>query len=240
MVSAPRLNTARKMQIASVLSRVILGLRTLSGGGPLVRVRRDGITWCLDLREGIDLAIFLKVYERSSVKELDRLVPRGSVVLDIGANLGFYSLLLADRVGPDGRVVAFEPTDFAYAKLNENLAANPALATRVTARRAILVAGPGEVAPTSIVSNWPLNGSEPVDPSSRGVSCQSRARSVTLDDALAPLEPGVWISSKLDVDGHETAVLLGGRATIERFHPDHSRRDRAGSARRSRARTRLP
>ncbi|HEY4595480.1 MAG TPA: hypothetical protein VIJ02_03700, partial [Thermoanaerobaculia bacterium] len=36
-------------------------------------------------------------------------VEPGMVVFDVGANLGFYTLLLADRVGPQGRVHAFEP-----------------------------------------------------------------------------------------------------------------------------------
>jgi FkbM family methyltransferase len=38
-----------------------------------------------------------------------RAVRRGSTVLDIGANLGYYSILMADLVGPEGTVIAFEP-----------------------------------------------------------------------------------------------------------------------------------
>ncbi|MES2491938.1 MAG: FkbM family methyltransferase [Pseudomonadota bacterium] len=38
-----------------------------------------------------------------------RCVRRGSVVADIGANLGYFTLLLADLTGPEGRVLAFEP-----------------------------------------------------------------------------------------------------------------------------------
>ena len=36
---------------------------------------------------------------------------RGTTVFDVGANIGYYSVMLSRGVGPDGRVVAFEPTD---------------------------------------------------------------------------------------------------------------------------------
>ena len=36
-------------------------------------------------------------------------VKRGQVALDLGANIGYHTLLLAKMVGPEGRVAAFEP-----------------------------------------------------------------------------------------------------------------------------------
>jgi FkbM family methyltransferase len=217
MLPVPPMSTANKLWIASLLSRAILGARSFSGAGPLARVKRYGITWCLDLREGIDLAIFLKVYERTSVSALDRLVAHGSVVLDIGANLGFYSLLLADRVGSHGRVIAFEPTRFAFTKLSDNLAANATLASRITTRRAMLVARSGEVAPPEVVSSWPLEGA--LGRGDGRLMSTEGAESITLDAALAELALERVDFIKLDVDGHETEVLLGGRQTLERFRP---------------------
>lgn len=48
-------------------------------------------------------------YEPERQLEFARLVRRGDVVLDIGANVGFYTLLAARLAGPHGRVLAFEP-----------------------------------------------------------------------------------------------------------------------------------
>ncbi len=55
---------------------------------------------------------------------LSRLAKPGMNVADVGANMGFYSLLLADRVGPAGRLWAFEPDPRNFRLLGWNLDAN--------------------------------------------------------------------------------------------------------------------
>lgn len=52
---------------------------------------------------------------------LKRLVRRGDTVIDIGANLGYYSGILARRVGPEGRVYAVEPVKPILGVLRKNL-----------------------------------------------------------------------------------------------------------------------
>jgi FkbM family methyltransferase len=59
----------------------------------------------------------------------ERLRP-GDVVVDVGANMGYFSLLAAQRVGASGRVVAIEPAPPTFAKLTANLALNPGAAVR--------------------------------------------------------------------------------------------------------------
>ena len=53
-----------------------------------------------------------------------RLVRPGETVLDIGANIGHHSVVLSKRVGPAGRVLAFEPQPFVFRVLEANLALN--------------------------------------------------------------------------------------------------------------------
>ena len=78
----------------------------------------------------IDFAIYLGgMFERNTALALRKLVRPSSLVLDIGANIGAHTLRLANLVGSSGRVFAFEPTDFAYSKLQANLDLNPALAS---------------------------------------------------------------------------------------------------------------
>lgn len=55
---------------------------------------------------------------------MQRRVGPGMVALDIGANIGFYTLLLAQRIGPGGRVIAFEPEPENYGLLVRNISMN--------------------------------------------------------------------------------------------------------------------
>ena len=65
----------------------------------------------------------------------------GMTVVDIGANQGLYSLFFAQQVGPQGRVLAFEPDDVLHSALVDNLAYNRA--QHVHAHRLALGATPG-------------------------------------------------------------------------------------------------
>ena len=62
--------------------------------------------------------------ETKTARQFADLLKPGQVVVDVGANVGFYSLLAAQRVGPSGRVIAFEPNLTAAARLRENISLN--------------------------------------------------------------------------------------------------------------------
>ena len=53
-----------------------------------------------------------------------RCVRRGSVVADVGANLGYFTLLMADLTGPEGRVLSFEPNHNLAKRLRKSVAVN--------------------------------------------------------------------------------------------------------------------
>ena len=64
------------------------------------------------------------VYEPLVTELVQKEVRPGDVVLDIGAHIGYYTLIFAGRVGPDGRVFAFEPEPGNCALLEKNVHAN--------------------------------------------------------------------------------------------------------------------
>src|SRR5262245_34452280 len=111
------LTTRTKVAIARLAYSAISAVRRRVGLDHSVRVVRDGACWELDLREGIDLAIYLGLFEAGTSRALRRLVRPGAVVLDVGANIGAHTLRLAKLVGESGRVIAFEPTVYAHTKL---------------------------------------------------------------------------------------------------------------------------
>jgi|CXWL01.1.fsa_nt_gi FkbM family methyltransferase len=216
------LSTATKVRIARMLYRFLRLVRAPFGSHDLVSVRRRGIVWDLDLREGIDLTIYaLGAFERDTLRAIESLVQHGATVLDIGANVGAHTLHLARLVGENGRVIAFEPTDFAIAKLRANLKANPVLEPRVEVHQAFLVAdGAATPVVSSVASSWPVDGSIPDDKQmgSRAMSV-SGAAAMTVDGVLAASgDPEVQLI-KLDVDGYELDVLEGARQMLMRCHP---------------------
>lgn len=60
------------------------------------------------------------VHEEETTKLFKKIIRRGDVVIDLGSNIGYFTLLAAQHVGPTGKVFAFEPepTNFFYLKKN--------------------------------------------------------------------------------------------------------------------------
>lgn len=212
------LSTVTKIAIARALNRAIVGARRLCGKNARVDAVRGGIKWRLDLDEGIDLAIYLGRYQKIPRALIDRAVPRGSLVFDIGANVGAHTLPLARLVGSEGCVVAVEPTGYAMGKLKANIGANSDLAPRIVPIQAALVDAPSEGQPQkAFYSSWPLRSS--------GVGLHQvhlgqlesaeGTRSTTLDTLVRELRDEGRIAgriafAKIDVDGNELGVLRGG------------------------------
>src|SRR6185436_2807994 len=107
------LNTSRKIIFARWLSRAVIFLRRLTGRGAEIAVRRSGVLWHVDLNEGIDFSIWLLGgFEPRTLKQYEELVKPGAIVIDVGANVGAHTLPFARLVGPSGRVLAVEPTQW--------------------------------------------------------------------------------------------------------------------------------
>src|SRR5208337_97039 len=169
IIVEPMLTTKTKVSLASLAYKTISLGRGILGKNNLSTVRRSGISWRLDLSEGIDFSIYLLgAFERSTVVTLRKLVKPGDIVFDIGANIGAHTLGLARSVGPAGRVYAFEPADFAFAKLRANLALNPELDARTFPRQILLSASLSEAPETEIYASWPLEAKDAVHPKHRG------------------------------------------------------------------------
>ncbi len=215
------LTTKTKVACASVAYRVIAGARRFAGKDNWATVRRRGILWHLDLSEGIDLSIYLLgAFERSTAVALDRLVRPGDVAFDIGANIGAHTLGLALRTGSTGCVFAFEPTDFAFAKLKRNLELNPQLQGQTRIYQTLLADALTAPREAEIYASWPLRANAQVHAKHRGLLASTSNASVdTLDEFVEREGIERLDLIKIDVDGHEYPVLTGGRRTLEKFRP---------------------
>ncbi len=215
------LTTKTKVSLAAIAYKAVAIGRGIVGKDDFAIVRRGGTRWSLDLREGIDFSIYLLgCFERSTGSTLRRLVRPSDVVFDIGANIGAHTLGLARSVGPSGRVFAFEPTDFAFAKLKRNLALNPELEARTCARQILLAADPSAPRQPEIYASWPLETNDPVHPKHRGRLVTAQHASVDSLDSFSEREGISRLNLiKIDVDGHENQVLTGGLRTLTKFRP---------------------
>jgi FkbM family methyltransferase len=218
--------TQTKIRIARGLKTVVVGARSLAGRGPLLRAHRGGVAWDLDLNEGIEFAIYLGVYQRLPERVRQLWVRPGACVMDIGANIGAFSLPLLRQVGPAGTVISVEPTDYAFRRLIANADLNPELAPRLVAIQAGLDDGTQPGAAKEYFSRWPLDGK--MDGRHERHLGQPEgaeaARSLTLDALVQELRDAGRVAAmptfiKLDVDGHELAVLKGGRTVLSEARP---------------------
>jgi FkbM family methyltransferase len=131
----------------------------------------------------------------------------GQTVIDVGANIGYYTLLAASRVGPSGRVLAFEPSAANCALLKASLRANGF--TNVSVYNQAAADANGRLAFDMDDSNGGV---------SRALSPgRTLVEAVALDQCLAA-EPRVDLI-KLDVEGAEGLVLRGMRQLVRRHRP---------------------
>jgi FkbM family methyltransferase len=144
------------------------------------------------------------VGERGLVAELVR--PEDTVV-DVGANIGYYSLLAARIVGPRGRIIAFEPEPDNLVELRMNIEGNGL--------------GMAEIRPVAVGARAGtvsflrgINGGVTDGAGDSGASTV-QVPMVALDDVLE----GPVGMIKIDVEGYEGEVLAGARRTIERCKP---------------------
>ena len=57
----------------------------------------------------LDEIQFLTGYERDKVKLIKKITKKGDVILDVGAHIGYYTMLFAKIIGSEGKIFAFEP-----------------------------------------------------------------------------------------------------------------------------------
>lgn len=213
----PLLNTARKMAIARALSSSLLAV----GVKPRQRASRRGVVFELDLREGIDLSLFLfGAFQRHVVSLVERVVPADGTVIDVGANIGAVALPVAAHV-TRGHVYAIEPTEYAFGKLAANVALNPGLAPRVTLVKSFVADTPRPASDLVAYGSWPVaaGGPAPRHPVHKGVPMEATCGQTTLDEFASARNLETLSLVKIDTDGHEFTVLRGATECLRSLRP---------------------
>jgi FkbM family methyltransferase len=139
----------------------------------------------------------------------------GSVFYDLGAGVGFFTVLGARRVGAEGQVVAFEPLTANVDALTHNVALNGFTNVSVVRKAVGRSSGSGvlEVARFSVQGR--LNPNE-LRPDSRGTT---PVEVISVDQAVEEISLPPPTLVKLDIEGSELEAIEGMRRTMERFRP---------------------
>jgi FkbM family methyltransferase len=142
---------------------------------------------------------------------LSSLVRPGDWVLDIGANVGYYSMRLSELVGRDGHVFAFEPIG-ATAEILSFIARFAPYENLTIFNTA--VSDSPELLRFSIAKN---EDGLPNYFTARATENGERTVFATTIDSIAFPQRISFV--KIDTEGAESAVLRGMEALIERYHP---------------------
>jgi FkbM family methyltransferase len=157
-------------------------------------------------------------YEPETVDVYFRLAARSVVTLDIGAHVGFYSILAA-LANPGGRVYAFEPVRGTFERLRRNLALN-----ELSSVTPLCVAAGREAGTARIVSAGeylPMSATLAGEPT-HGLATlvEASVPVVTVDALVADREIPRVDLVKIDTETTEPDVLAGMARTLERDRPD--------------------
>jgi FkbM family methyltransferase len=162
-----------------------------------------------------DREITLGAYEIPVQKALIENAQPGGVVYDVGANVGYFSLLAARRVGPEGRVYAFEPVARNAAAIERSARANGFHAVEVFEKAVGAADGAADLNLARHIGGAML-ASVGTPPDWRATV---EVEVVALDgfiDVLGLRPPSLV---KIDVEGAELDVLRGLTRTIEAHSP---------------------
>ena len=191
---SPSVVDAVKRRVRPVASDFTLDVRGLRMSGSSIGQLGQIRDWADGSKDGYMTEVFQCALEP------------GTAVIDVGAYLGYFTLLAARGVGVDGRVVAFEPHPDTRRALRENLAGN-GVADRVVARRQGARRDAGHTVllprrePTRARAAWtpPTRARAPSAWTARGATTSSRSTTCSTSDACDAV--------KIDVEGREVEVL---------------------------------
>jgi FkbM family methyltransferase len=161
---------------------------------PILQGKLRGKTWIVGAGKH---GYWLGSYEYKERILFEKTVTKGSIVFDIGAHCGFYTLLASELVGPEGRVFAFEPVARNIYYLKEHLRLNNVSNVDII-----------EAAVSDICAKGAFDfGSDHFQGKlmSKG---SIEVKTVALDDLIERNELPIPDYLKIDVEGSEIAVLM--------------------------------
>lgn len=186
------------------------------------RVEVDDLKLWVDIGDlGVSRHCVTGTYEPAETTFVRNFLKPGMTFVDIGANIGWFTLNAANIVGPSGRVISFEPRADTFAALNRTLEDNDYLAFCRAYNNAVGDA-PGElmIGWNSHMGNpggtWLLSVQGLQDAFVNSGAAVQRTEVVTLDSIVGDARVDLI---KIDVEGAELLALGGAAGVLRNQHP---------------------
>ena len=158
-----------------------------------------------------------RLYESETSQFLGAVLGTGDVFIDVGAHVGYFSMLAAALVGPAGRVISFEPDTTNYAHLLEHVERNGASQVLPVP---LAVGSEPRVADFFVNDDndgghglWEV-GTHPFNEKTREARRTRKVFLTTLDDFVGASGARRVKAIKIDAEGSEVAVLAGARTLL--------------------------
>lgn len=177
-----------------------------------VGLTRDGVRHRCLRENQIERSILeTGCWEPLETNAVKRILRAGCVAFDIGANIGYFTLLMSKLVGPSGQVHCFEPTAYAFRRMQENIDLNPTLPRQNLVLNNKGLSSQSESKVEALESRF----------SSRLLAHDEKEliEFITLDDYVRTRELGRIDFIKIDVDGYDHEVIKGGVEMLRTLRP---------------------
>jgi FkbM family methyltransferase len=200
---------------ARLLNRSYLRTQRIAGQPERVLTTRMGDLFQADLGSFQEWHMWVYgSFEDYIARLFSYLVRPGDRCVDVGANIGLHTVRLAKLAGPQGEVIAVEPDPEIARRAAENLALNGLANARIIQAAASAAAGESVSLYRAADLN-PNRGMASLHAHTYLTGAATQVQTITIDEAC----PGPVALMKIDVEGHEAAVVAGAERTIEQYSP---------------------
>jgi FkbM family methyltransferase len=199
-----------------LLKRVLPWSRSLvMDRGPKTLMTRHGFRLRIELNDWLGRNLYISgEHETSTSLVIESLLGPGETFVDVGANVGFFSVLAGRSVGPAGKVYAFEPVDDVRDRLIENILLNE-LSNVIVRPEALSDREDSVEIYVGPRNHRGLSSLRPLKNDSGGVQ---EVKTTPLDRFLPEGERVAMV--KVDVEGAEFLAVTGMRDCLARDKPD--------------------